>query len=83
VTVLTGWLHDDRVSQAEAAGIIRQLEAIARETGAGYVILPCTGDCRMRGDLQSLGWRKLPAYTLFMKRLTPCDVTLRTSHLTP
>jgi hypothetical protein len=71
VTVLTGWLHDDRVSAEEARDIVKQLEQIARETGAGYVIMPCTKDCRMLGHLEDIGWRRLPEYHLFLKRLSP------------
>jgi len=71
VTVMTGWLHDDRVSAEEARDIVQQLEHIARETGATYVIMPCTKDCRMLDHLKDIGWRKLPDYHLFMKRLSP------------
>lgn len=70
VTVLTGWLHDDKVSQAEARQIIEQLCAIARdEHGRSFVIMPCTHDCRMLDDMKAMGFRELPKYKLFFKRL--------------
>lgn len=71
VPVLTGWLHDDKVSQDEARAAIADLENLAREQGCQFLMMPVTDDCRFRNDMENMGWRgSLKRVRLWWKKLT-------------
>ena len=68
--LLTGWLSDEEVSQAEGREIIAQLEAEARAAGLTELFFPCTPDCRFLPDMAAMGYHRAGPVTLYLKPLT-------------
>lgn len=69
VPILTGWLHEEHISQPEGHRIIAELEAEARRQGLPFLCFPCTDDCRFKPDMTALGYRKSKTVTFYLKPL--------------
>lgn len=69
VPVLTGWLDEDKVEQAEARALVAGLEDMARERGLAFVCMPCTADCRFKPDMEKMGYRLAGKVSLYLKGL--------------
>lgn len=69
IPILMGWLHDDRITSAEARACFEAAERQAAEQGYKYLVMPCTDDCRFIKEARQMGWRPLKKATMFLKFL--------------